>query len=130
MQVEKSSSKKRADNEQITTLKYKKKKTDDASMVDMEATLIKDTSQLFLVGLTPLQKLHKVLKDSHVSPDNPHQSEIVHYADEEEKCYDISYEAFLRHHDNGYTGCKVINGFMSLLEEKFNNEGKNKFFPH
>jgi hypothetical protein len=41
----------------------------------------------FLVGLTPLQKLNEVLKDSHDSPDNPHQSEIAHCIDEEEKCY-------------------------------------------
>jgi hypothetical protein len=27
-------------------------------------------------------------------------------------------------------GCEVINAFMHLLEEKFNNEGKNKFFSH
>jgi hypothetical protein len=33
----------------------------------------------------------------------------------------------LRHCNNGYMGCEVINGFMSLLEEIFNNEDKNKF---
>jgi hypothetical protein len=27
-------------------------------------------------------------------------------------------------------GYEVIDGFISLLEDKFNNEGKNKFFPH
>jgi Ulp1 family protease len=27
-------------------------------------------------------------------------------------------------------GCEVINGFMHLLEEKYNNMGKNKFFSH
>jgi hypothetical protein len=55
---------------------------------------------------------------------------IVHYVDEEEKCYGFSYEAFLWLCNNGYMGCEVINGFMSWLKEKFNNEGKNKFFPH
>jgi hypothetical protein len=70
------------------------------------------------------------LKDSHVSLDNLHQSEVAHYVDEEEKCYGISHKEFLRHCDNGCMGCEVINGFMSLLEDKFNNEGKNKFFPH
>jgi hypothetical protein len=84
----------------------------------------------FSVGLAPLQKLHEVLKDPFVSPNNPHQSEVVHYVDEKEKCYGICYKEFLRHHYNRYMGCEVINGFMSLLEEKFNNEGKNKFFPH
>jgi hypothetical protein len=61
-------------------------------MVDAEATSIKDTPQFsfpFVAGLTPLQKLHEVLKDSCVSPDNPHQSEIAQYVDEEEKCYGI-----------------------------------------
>jgi hypothetical protein len=104
MLVEKNSSKKRAANKQNTTSKHKRKKIDGTSMLDMEATLIENTSQFlffFVVSLTPLQKLHEVLKDSHVSPDNPHLSEIVHYVDEEEKCYGISYKEFLRHCDNG-----------------------------
>jgi hypothetical protein len=94
MQFEKT--KKTAANKQSTTLKNKKKKIDDTSTVDMEAALIKDTSQfLFQFLVSPLQKLHEVLKDSRVFPDNPHQSVIVHYVDEEEKCYGFSYEAFL-----------------------------------
>jgi hypothetical protein len=78
MQIKKNSSKKRAANKQITKSEHKQTKIDDASNVDMEATLIKDTWQYlfqFLVGLTPLQKLHEVLKDSYVSLDNPHQSD-------------------------------------------------------
>jgi hypothetical protein len=27
-------------------------------------------------------------------------------------------------------GCEVINGFMSLLKEKINKGGKNKFYLH
>jgi hypothetical protein len=69
------------------------------------------------------------LKDSQVALDNLHQSEVVHYIDEEEKCYGISYKELLRHCDNGYVDFEV-NGFMFLLEDKFNNKGKNKFFPH
>jgi len=26
-------------------------------------------------------------------------------------------------------GCEVINGFMFMLREQFNNGGKNHFFP-
>jgi hypothetical protein len=37
----------------------------------------------------------------------------------------ITNKKFLRHCNNGYMGCEVINGFMSLLEENFNNVGKN-----
>jgi hypothetical protein len=70
----KNSSKKRAANNQNTNFNCKRKKIDDASSVDVEATSIKDTSQFLfplMAGLTPLQKLHEGLNDSHVSPNNP-----------------------------------------------------------
>ena len=84
----------------------------------------------FPVALTPLQKLQLILKDPLISPDNPQKSEIAHYVSKDKNLYGISYKAFLRHRENDYMGCEVINGFMHLLEEKYNNMGKNKFFSH
>ncbi len=77
-----------------------------------------------------MQKLHAILKDPRLSPDNPHKSEIAHYVSKDKKIYGIAYEEFLRHRKNDYMGCEVINGFMDLLEEKYNNMGKNKSFYH
>jgi hypothetical protein len=100
--------------------------------VNIEATVVKDMSEFifhFTAGNTLLQKLHQILTDSHVSPDNPNRSEIAHFVDEQGKNYGITYINFLRHHNNEYIGCEVINGFMFLLREQFNNGGKNHFFP-
>jgi len=69
------------------------------------------------------------LNDSRVSPDNPKQTEIAHFVNEQPKSYGITYFEFLRHRNNEYMGCEVINGFMHLLREQFNNGGKNHFFP-
>jgi Ulp1 family protease len=77
-----------------------------------------------------LQKLHAILKDPCLSSDNPHKSEIARYVSKDKKIYGITYKEFLRHRNNEYMGCEVINGFMDLLEEKYNNMGKNKFFSH
>jgi Ulp1 family protease len=100
--------------------------------VNVEATAVKDTSESifqFTAGNTPLQKLHQILNDPRVSPDNPKCSEIAHFVDEQGKNYGITYIEFLRHRNNEYMGCEVINGFMFLLREQFNNGGKNRFFP-
>jgi hypothetical protein len=67
--------------------------------------------------------------DSRVSPDNPNQSEIAHFVDGSGKNYGITYIDFLRHQNKEYMGCEVINGFMFMLREQFNNGGKNRFFP-
>jgi Ulp1 family protease len=125
--------KKRAANKIITSPRTKKKKVDEVSFDVVESMAVKDTSEFlfqFSVALTPLQKLLAILKDPRISPDNPQKSEIAHYVSEDKKLYGISYEEFLRHRENDYMGCEVINGFMHLLEEKYNNMGKNKFFSH
>jgi len=67
--------------------------------------------------------------DLRVSPDNPNQSEIAHFVDGSGKNYGITYIDFLRHQNKEYMGCEVINGFMFMLREQFNNGGKNHFFP-
>jgi Ulp1 family protease len=69
------------------------------------------------------------LNDPRVSPDNPKCSEIAHFVNEQPKSYGITYIEFLRHRNNEYMGCEVINGLMHLLREQFNNGGKNRFFP-
>jgi hypothetical protein len=51
------------------------------------------------------------------------------FVDEQGKNYGITYFEFLRHQNNEYMDCEVINGFMFLLREQFNNGGKNCFFP-
>jgi Ulp1 family protease len=76
-----------------------------------------------------LQKLHQILNDPRVSPDNPKCSETAHFVDEQGKNYGITYIEFFRHQNNKYMGCEVINGFTFLLREQFNNGGKNRFFP-
>jgi hypothetical protein len=62
----------------------KRIKIDDATSVNVEATVIKDTSEFifhFTAGNTLMQKLHQIVTDSRVSPDNPNQSEIAHFVD-------------------------------------------------
>ena len=41
----------------------------------------------------------------------------------------LSCDEFFRHRNSEYMGCEVINGFMHLLREQFNNGSKNIFFP-
>jgi Ulp1 family protease len=128
----KTPSKKRVTKKQISTASRKRIKIDDATSVNVEATVVKDTSEFifhFTAGNTPLQKLHQILNDPRVSPDNPKCSEIAHFVNEQPKSYGITYIEFLRHRNNEYMGCEVINGFMHLLREQFNNGGKNCFFP-
>jgi hypothetical protein len=128
----KTPSKKRVTKNQSSTASRKRIKIDDAMSVIIEATVVKDTSKFifhFTAGNTPLQKLHQILTDSRVSPDNPKQPEIAHFLDEQGKNYGITYIEFLRHQNNEYMGCEVINRFMFLLREQFNNGGKNCFFP-
>jgi hypothetical protein len=67
-------SKKRVTKKQSSTASQKRIKIDDAMSVNVEATVVKDTSESifqFTADHTPLQKLHQILNDSHVSPDNP-----------------------------------------------------------
>jgi hypothetical protein len=129
----KTPSKKRVTKNQSLTASQKRIKIDDATSVNVEATVVKDTSKFtfhFTAGNTPLQKLHQILNYSRVSPDNPKQTEIAHFVDEQGKHFGITYIEFLRHQNNEYMGCEVINGFMFLLREQFNNGGKNRFFPN
>jgi len=128
----KTPSKKRVTKNQSSTASRKRIKIDDATSVNVEATAVKDTSEFifhFTAGNTPLQKLHQILIDSRVSPDNPKQSEKAHFVNEQRKSYGITYIEFLKHQNNEYMGCEVINGFMHLLREQFNNGSKNIFFP-
>jgi hypothetical protein len=125
-------SKKRVTKKQSSTASRKRIKIDDATSVNVEATVVKDTSKFifhFTDGSTPLQKLHQILNDPCVSPDNPKRSEIAHFVNEQPKSYGITYIEFLRHRNNEYMGCEVINRFMHLLREQFDNCGKNRFFP-
>jgi hypothetical protein len=128
----KTPSKKRVTKKQSSTASQKRVKIYDAMSVNAEATVVKDTSESifqFTAGHTPLQKLHQNWNDSHVSPDNPKQTEIAHFVNEQPKSYGITYFEFLRHRNNKYMGCEVINGFKFLLREQFDNGGKNDFFP-
>jgi hypothetical protein len=127
----KTPSKKRVTKNQSSTASQKRIIIDDAMAVNVEATVVKDTSKFifhFTAGNTSLQKLHQILIDPRVSPDNPKPSEIAHFVDEKRKSYGITYIEFLRHQNNEYMGCEAINGFMFLLREQFNNDGKNFFF--
>jgi hypothetical protein len=128
----KTPSKKRVTKNQSSTASWKRIKIDDEMSVNIEAIGVKDTSKFifhFTAGNTPLQKLHQILNDSCFSPVNPKWSEIAHFVDEQGKNYGNSYIEFLRHWNNEYMGCEVINGFMFWLREQFNNGGKNRFFP-
>jgi hypothetical protein len=127
----KTPSKKRVTKNQSSTASQKRIIIDDAMSVNVKATVVKDTSKFifhFTAGNTSLQKLHQILIDPRVSPDNPKRSEIAHFVDEKRKSYGITYIEFLRHQNNEYMGCEAINGFMFLLREQFNNDGKNFFF--
>jgi hypothetical protein len=125
-------SKKRVTRKQSSTALRKRIKIDDATSVNVEATVVKDTSESifqFTADHTQLQKLHQILNDSRVSPDNPKQTEIAHFINEQPKSYGITYFEFFRHRNKEYLGCEVINGSMHLLREQFDNGGKNRFFP-
>ncbi|MFN9983200.1 MAG: hypothetical protein ACK53Y_24950, partial [bacterium] len=90
----KTPSKKRVTKKQSSTALQKRIKIDDAMSVNVEATVVKDTSESifqFTAGHTPLQKLHQILKDSRVSPDNPKHSEIAHFVNEQPKSYGTTY---------------------------------------
>jgi hypothetical protein len=96
----KTPSKKRVTKKQSSTASRKRIKIDDATSVNIEATAVKDTSESifqFTADHTPLQKLHQILNDPHVSPDNPKHSEIAHFVNEQPKSYGITYIEFLRH---------------------------------
>jgi hypothetical protein len=96
----KTPSKKRVTKKQSSTASRKRIKIDDATSVNVEATVVKDTSESifqFTADHTPLQKLHQILNDSRVSPDNPKRSELAHFVDEQGKNYGITYIEFLRH---------------------------------
>jgi hypothetical protein len=70
----KTPSKKRVTKKQSSTASQKRIQIDDATSVNVEATVVKDTSESifqFTAGHTLLQKLHQILNDSRVSPDNP-----------------------------------------------------------
>jgi len=78
----KTPSKKRVTKKQSSTASRKRIKIDDATSINVEATVVKDTSKFifhFTGGSTPLQKLHQILNDPRVSPDNPKRSEIAHF---------------------------------------------------
>jgi hypothetical protein len=81
----KTPSKKRVTKKQSSTASRKRIKIDDATSVNVEATVVKDTSESifqFTADHTPLQKLHQILNDSRVSPDNPKRTEIAHFVNE------------------------------------------------
>jgi Ulp1 family protease len=44
--------------------------------------------------------------------------------------FGIKYEDFWMYREGKYMGCEIANGYMHLLEETYNNGGKNKFFAH
>jgi len=72
--IMKTPSKKRVTKKESSTASRKKIKIDDATSVNVEATVVKDTSESifqFTADQTPLQKLHQILNDSRVSPGNP-----------------------------------------------------------
>jgi hypothetical protein len=96
----KTTSRKRVTKTQNSTALHKRIKINDVTSVNVEATVVKDVSEFifhFTAGNTPLQKLHQILNDSCVSPDNPNQSKIAHFVDEQRTNYGISYIEFLRH---------------------------------
>jgi hypothetical protein len=129
----KAPSKKRVTKKQISSTASRKRiKIDNATSVNVEASVVKDTSESifqFTADHTPLQKLYQILNDSCVSPDNPEQTEIAHFVNEQPKSYGITDFEFFRHRNNEYMGCEVINRFLQLFREQFDNIGKNCFFP-
>jgi hypothetical protein len=61
---------------------------------------------------------------------NDELHEYAVYENQTSRMFGIKYADFLAYKESEYTGCDVINGYMHLLEETYNNGGKNKFFAH
>jgi Ulp1 family protease len=78
-----------------------------------------------------LEKLHQIVHDNYViSNKNDALQEIAVYVHPTRPLYRITYEDFQKYREGKFAGCKVVNGYMHLLEETYNNDEKNKFFAH
>jgi hypothetical protein len=106
----------------------------DKMPVQVENTVLKDQDAYlfeFPTNLTPMQKLHQIVEDEYLmSSLNNDLREYAVHGNPTTRVFGTKYADFLAYKESGYTGCDIVNGYMHLLEETYNNGGKNRFFPH
>jgi len=78
-----------------------------------------------------MQKLNQIVEDNYLMSDfHDNLQEYASYGNRTARAFGIKYADFLAYKESKYTGCDVVNGYMHLLEEMYNNDGKTTFFAH
>ncbi len=106
----------------------------DKMPVEGEGTILKDQDAYLFelpTNLALMQKLNQIVEDEYLMSDlNDDLQEYTVYGNPTARAFGIKYADFLACKESKYTGCDIVNGYMHLLEETYNNGGKNKFFAH